>query len=124
MLLGIGRATAFGLARHGIKRLALTDISQENLLATSEALKSQFVDVEIESLQLDVRDVKAVDYSITQAVKRFGRIDVAVNVAGISGAGKATDATEEPDWTGVLDVNLNGVWRSQRAQVRAMMKQE
>ncbi|TVY17225.1 Dihydroanticapsin 7-dehydrogenase [Lachnellula arida] len=121
---GIGRATAFGLARHGIQRLALTDISQENLSATSSALKSRFPDVEIEAIQLDVRDVKAVDDSMVQAVKRFGRIDVAVNVAGIVGAGKTTDASEEADWTGVLDVNLNGVWRCQRAQVRAMMKQE
>lgn len=121
---GIGRATAFGLARHGIKRLALTDISQKNLSATSEALKSQYPDVEIESMQIDVRDVKAVDDSMVQAVKRFGRIDVAVNVAGVSGAGKTTDASEESEWMGVLDVNLNGVWRSQRTQVRAMMKQE
>ena len=121
---GIGKATAFGLARHGIKRLALTDISQKNLLATSEAIKSQYPDVEIESMQLDVCDVKAVDESIAQTVKKFGRIDVAVNVAGIGGAGKTTDACEESDWTSVLDVNLNGVWRSQRAQVRAMMKQE
>ncbi|TVY52157.1 Monensin polyketide synthase putative ketoacyl reductase [Lachnellula cervina] len=121
---GIGRATAFGLARHGIKRLALTDISQKNLSATSEALKSQYPDVEIESMQIDVRDVKAVDDSMVQVVKRFGRIDVAVNVAGVSGAGKTTDASEESEWMGVLDVNLNGVWRSQRTQVRAMMKQE
>ncbi|TVY91580.1 Levodione reductase, partial [Lachnellula willkommii] len=113
---GIGRATAFGLARHGIQRLALTDISQESLSATSSALKSQHPDVEIEAIQLDVRDVKAVDDSMVQAVKRFGRIDVAVNVAGIVGAGKTTDASEEADWAGVLDVNLNGVWRSQRAQ--------
>jgi len=80
--------------------------------------------VEIESIQLNVCDVKAVDESIEKTVKRFGRIDVAVNIAGIGGAGKATDACEESDWMSVLDVNLNGVWRSQRAQVRAMMKQE
>lgn len=30
----------------------------------------------------------------------------------------------EDDWTRVLDVNLNGVWRCQRAQLKVMMKQE
>ena len=30
----------------------------------------------------------------------------------------------EDDWTRVVDVNLNGVWRCQRAQLKAMMKQE
>jgi NADP-dependent 3-hydroxy acid dehydrogenase YdfG len=68
--------------------------------------------------------VKAVDESVEKKVKIFGRIDVAVNVAGIGGAGKTIDACEESGWTSVLDVNLNGVWRSRRAQVRAMMKQE
>jgi NAD(P)-dependent dehydrogenase (short-subunit alcohol dehydrogenase family) len=47
---GIGKATAFGLAKHGIKHLALTDISQKNLLETSEAIKSQYSGVEIESI--------------------------------------------------------------------------
>jgi NADP-dependent 3-hydroxy acid dehydrogenase YdfG len=75
-------------------------------------------------MQLDVCDVKAVDDSIAQTVKRFGRIDVAVNIAGIGGSGKTTDQCEEADWTSVLDVNLNGVWRSQRAQIRVMMTQE
>jgi len=121
---GIGKATAFGLAKHGIRRLALTDISQKHLLATSEEIRAQYPGVDIEAMQVDVRDAKAVDESVDQTVKRFGRIDVGVNIAGIGGSGKMTAETEESDWMKVLDVNLNGVWRSQRAQIRAMMKQE
>ncbi|TVY40127.1 3-oxoacyl-[acyl-carrier-protein] reductase [Lachnellula occidentalis] len=121
---GIGRATAFGLAKHGIKRLALADISHANIKATSEALKSQYPGLEVESMQLDVRDWRAVDKSIEETVKRFGRIDVAVNVAGIGGGEKTTDASEEEDWTSVMDINLSGVWRCQRAEVKALMKQE
>jgi NADP-dependent 3-hydroxy acid dehydrogenase YdfG len=94
------------------------------LLATAEAIQSKYPDVEIESIQLDVCDEKAVERSVQQAVKKFGRIDVGVNIAGIGGAGKTTDEAQEGDWLSVLDVNLNGVWRSQRAQVRAMLKQE
>jgi NADP-dependent 3-hydroxy acid dehydrogenase YdfG len=75
-------------------------------------------------MELDVGDEKAVESSVAAAVKRFGRIDVGVNVAGIGGAGKTTAESEEVDWAKVIDINLNGVWRSQRAQLRAMLNQE
>jgi NADP-dependent 3-hydroxy acid dehydrogenase YdfG len=75
-------------------------------------------------MEVDVCDEKAVDRSVEEAVRKVGRIDVGVNVAGIGGAGKKTDESEEMDWAKVIDINLNGVWRSQRAQLRAMLKQE
>ena len=75
-------------------------------------------------MELDVCDEKAVENSVAEAVKKFGRIDVGVNVAGVGGAGKMTTESEEVDWAKVIDINLNGVWRSQRAQLRVMLKQE
>jgi NADP-dependent 3-hydroxy acid dehydrogenase YdfG len=122
--LGIGQATAFAFAKNGIKKLALTDLNRANLQATSSAIKSQFPDVEIESMVLDVGDEKAVESCVAEVVKKSGRLDIGVNVAGIGGAGKKTDESEEMDWAKVIDINLNGVWRSQRAQLRAMLKQE
>ena len=59
-----------------------------------------------------------------KTVARFGRIDVAVNVAGISGTPQKTADTDESGWSTVIDVNLNGVWRSERAELRAMLLQE
>lgn len=112
------------MAKNGVRNLALTDLSSENLLATSKEIKAQYPHVEIEAMQLDVCDEKAVDSTVLQAVKRFGRIDVGLNFAGIAGTGKATAESEEKDWMKVIDVNLNGVWRSQRAQLRVMMQQE
>ncbi|KAF4636545.1 hypothetical protein G7Y89_g1523 [Cudoniella acicularis] len=121
---GIGKATAFALARNGISRLALTDVSQKNLDSTSKELKEKFPKLEIACMQLDVCDGQAIESSVVETVKIFGRIDVGVNVAGIGGSGKATDVLEESGWLKVIDVNLNGVWRSQKAQIRAMLKQE
>ncbi|KAH7348301.1 3-oxoacyl-reductase [Rhexocercosporidium sp. MPI-PUGE-AT-0058] len=121
---GLGKATAFNLAKHGMKCLALADLNREHLLTTSEAIKSQYPDVEIAYMQVDVRDEEGVNNAVLQAVKRFGRVDVAINFAGIAGTGKATDESEEQAWLKVIDINLNGVWRSQRAELRAMVKQE
>ena len=121
---GIGKATAFSFAEHGIKRLALADIHRSNLLATASAIQAQFPDVEIVSMELDVGDDKAVQSSVAETVKKFGRIDIGVNVAGIAGPPKTTDESEEADWDRIMDINLNGVWRCQRAQLRVMLKQE
>lgn len=75
-------------------------------------------------MELDVCDEKAVESSVKEAIRHFGRIDVGVNVAGVGGGATTTAELEEVDWAKVIDINLNGVWRSQRAQLRAMLKQE
>jgi len=122
---GIGKATAFAFAKHGITRLALTDINRPLLDKTVATLKSQYPSVEVEPFALDVVDGPAVENAVTQTVKKFQRIDVAVNVAGIAGKGKPTHETEfEGDWGRVIDINLHGVWRSQKAELKAMLKQD
>jgi NADP-dependent 3-hydroxy acid dehydrogenase YdfG len=94
------------------------------LTDTANAIKAKYPSVQVEAIQLNVCDENAVNAAIEQTVQKFGRIDVAVNVAGIGGANLKTTDAEEPQWAKVLDVNLNGVWRSQRAELRAMLKQE
>ncbi|RFU28146.1 hypothetical protein B7463_g8209, partial [Scytalidium lignicola] len=122
---GIGRATAFSFAKYGIQNLALSDVNQDLLQETISSLKSAHPNVEIETFQLDVCDEKAVQAAVDRTVNKFGRLDVAVNVAGIGGNGLATheDGSTE-NWDKVVDVDLTGVWRCQKAEVKAMLKQE
>lgn len=49
-----------------------------------------------------------IDRGVADAVKAFGRIDMAVNSAGVSGMGKATHEAPSSDWQNVVDVNLAG----------------
>ncbi len=51
------------------------------------------------------------------AVERHGRIDVAVNNAGLGGAAELTEMTDE-QWNRVLDVTLTGAMRCTRAALR------
>jgi len=81
---GIGRATAIAFARSGIQRLALTDRNLDAVDAVSKEIRSQYPCVEILTYKVDVTDTGAVEGSVLEAVKKFGRIDVAVNVAGVS----------------------------------------
>lgn len=73
---------------------------------------------------MDVSDEDAVNESVERTVKEFGRLDFAVNNAGIGGASQTTDQIEKSDFDRVMSVNTTGVWLCQRAQIRQMLKQE
>jgi NAD(P)-dependent dehydrogenase (short-subunit alcohol dehydrogenase family) len=86
-------------------------------------LKKNYPDVAIKNFELDVTDEQAVNDSVTKTVKEFGRIDYALNNAGIGGGIKTTDNIDRSDFERVMAVNTTGVWLCQRAQIRQMLKQ-
>lgn len=69
-------------------------------------------------------DEKAVDDSIEKTAKEFGRLDYAVNNAGIGGMIKSTDQIPKTDFEKIIAVNTTAVWQCQRAQIRQMLKQD
>jgi NAD(P)-dependent dehydrogenase (short-subunit alcohol dehydrogenase family) len=119
---GIGQHTAYALARQGVRSFALLDRSA--LTTTVSELSNIAPDIFIKQFELDVTDEKAVDDSIAQTVKEFGRLDYAVNNAGIGGAIATSDQILKDDFDNVLAVNMTAVWMCQRAQIRQMLKQE
>jgi NAD(P)-dependent dehydrogenase (short-subunit alcohol dehydrogenase family) len=122
--IGIGQQTALAFAKHGITQLALADINADSLAKSSAALKELYPDVETLLLDLDVRNAEQVKSGIAQTVSKFGRLDIAVNNAGISGSGQQTHEIDDEEWNRVLDVNLHGVYRCQKEQISHMLKQE
>jgi NAD(P)-dependent dehydrogenase (short-subunit alcohol dehydrogenase family) len=119
---GIGQYTAYALARQGVRQFALLD--RNSVTTTSNELKKISSDVSVKAFELDVTNEKAVDDSVEETVKEFGRLDYAVNNAGIGGALKTSDHIEKDDFEKVLSVNTTAVWLCQRAQIRQMLKQE
>ncbi|KAF4969102.1 hypothetical protein FZEAL_10296 [Fusarium zealandicum] len=109
---------------HGITKLALADVNLKALQTSNAALKKQFPDVEILPLHLDVRDASGVREAIARTAAQFGRLDVAVNNAGIGGSGRLTHETDNEEWMRVLDVNLQGVYRCQKEELAVMVNQE
>jgi NAD(P)-dependent dehydrogenase (short-subunit alcohol dehydrogenase family) len=124
MALGIGQYTAYGLAAHGIKRLAVADINPKALQTTVNELKKRYPDVDVKAIEMDVSSEKSVEDGIRETVGTFGRIDIAINNAGIGGPTIPTPEVAAKDWSKVLNVNLTGVWMCQRAQIQQMLKQE
>lgn len=122
---GIGKATAYALARHGITKLAILDINLEAAKKTSSEIRSHFNDkVDVLPLKLDVTKEQEVSDVVSEVVKQFGRIDVAVNNAGIGGAVAPSADHPYEEWKKTIDIDLNGVWLTSKAEIRQMLKQE
>jgi hypothetical protein len=106
---GIGAACARMLAAEGA-RVAVTDIEDDAGRAVAAAIGGAAY------LRLDVREVDDWRAAMDAVLARFGRLDVLVNNAGITGfeAGYAPHDPEHAsldDWRAVHRTNLDGVWR-------------
>jgi NADP-dependent 3-hydroxy acid dehydrogenase YdfG len=112
------------LARHGITQLALGDIRLADLEATKKDLLAAIPDIEVLALELDVRSDDSVAQAIATTMSAFGRIDVAINNAGISGPFSPTEKTPWVEWERVYDVNIHGTWRCQKFELQQMVQQD
>ncbi|KAH6962532.1 hypothetical protein BKA56DRAFT_698512 [Ilyonectria sp. MPI-CAGE-AT-0026] len=121
---GIGQSTSMAFARHGVQKLALLDIDDAGL-ETTAALISQQTNKRVESLKIkiDVSDEKAIVQAIQKVVDAFGRIDIAINNAGIGGPIMESTKISTDEYRRVLDVNMIGLWVSQREEIRQMLGQ-
>lgn len=97
---GIGRATAQLFAEEGAKVLAV-DLPGKNLAADH---------ANIVTFEKSVGDADAADAIVSEAVKRFGRLDIVMNNAGISSSTRIEDLTEDI-WQRTLNVNLSAQMR-------------
>ncbi|KAL3486874.1 hypothetical protein BJX62DRAFT_241560 [Aspergillus germanicus] len=121
---GIGKATAYSFANHGIQRIALADINLPLAQETARTLERNFPHLQVLPLHLDVSSEKSIAEAITKTKTEFKRIDYAVNNAGISGSPALSAEHDVSSWRKTLDVNLTGVWMCSRAQIAAMLAQE
>src|SRR5262245_56284258 len=117
---GIGRASAIAFAAAGAS-VALVDIDADGLADTAEA--AQALGPRAEVLVADVTDLRQVTGAVARAVEVFGRLDAAHNNAGVPGPYVPLDEYEEEDFLRVVQVDLVGVWRCMRAELRHMRAQ-
>ena len=102
---GIGRASALAFASAGAS-VALIDIDAEGLADTAAAASA--AGVRAEALVADVRDLRAVTGAVGRAMEVFGRLDAALNNAGVPGPYLPLDEYSEEDFMRILQVDLAG----------------
>jgi len=114
---GIGRACAHILARSGAD-VSVWDLDQAAIDIVLKELEA--FECRTHSVVVDVSDSAAVDAAMDATVEHLGHVDIAVCNAGIGGeALNSGDYTDE-GWHQVIGINLDGVFYTQRAAIRAM----
>jgi len=116
---GIGRSVGLLFAREGARVVVTarrTDEGEETVQMIREAGgEACFV-------QTDVSQAAAVQALVNTCVTRYGRLDYAVNNAGIEGSIVPMIDYTEDDWDAIIDINLKGVWLCMKAEVVQMQQ--
>ncbi len=116
---GLGEAAARLLASKGAK-VAITGRREAQGEAVVGAIAATGGEAIFVRTDVTVRgDVEAM---VAATMKRFGRLDGAVNNAGIANAPFTPTADiDDADWRAVIDTNLNAVWMSMKFEIPAML---
>ncbi len=119
---GIGGATARTLSALGAT-LVLADLDAPYALADELARASDGgAGPRALGLAFDARDGGSVRALVARTVEAFGRLDVLVNVAGVTSLGSA-ESLAQAEWDRVLDINLRGVFLCCQAAIAPMRAQ-
>ena len=116
---GIGRACAVALATAGAD-VAITDIDARTGRKTAAEIKALGRDSMF--ISCDVTSKPQVQAMVKAVVRRFKRLDIAVNNAGIAILG-ADEELEQPAWDKVIAVNLTGTFLCAQAEAQQMIRQ-
>jgi NAD(P)-dependent dehydrogenase (short-subunit alcohol dehydrogenase family) len=114
---GIGLAIATRFVKEGA-RVALVDLDRGAVEAAAKPLGERAL-----GLAADVTVTADVERAVRTVHERWGRLDVAVNNAGITGGSKLAWEVTDEEWHRVLAVDLTAVFLVARAAVRVMLSQ-
>ena len=118
---GIGRATALAFAREGAK-VTVSDINETTGQQTVDQIKDAGGNAFF--IRCDVADPAQIEAAIKKTADVFGRLDIAVNNAGIGGKfGRLLDQTKH-DFDQMMAINVGSVFYGMQYQVRQMLAQE
>jgi NAD(P)-dependent dehydrogenase (short-subunit alcohol dehydrogenase family) len=113
------------LAREGCAGICVADISAKAASAVVAELQQVATNASFRAIPcaLDVVDAESVQAMIAKMVEEFGRVDYAVNCAGIGAIKNGLAETERDEWERMIAVNLTGVFACVKEEIKQMLKQ-
>jgi NAD(P)-dependent dehydrogenase (short-subunit alcohol dehydrogenase family) len=117
---GIGRASALAFAREGA-RVVVSDIVSESGNETVNLIKQ--AGGEAIFIRCDVAQPQEIAALIHGTVETYGRLDCAVNNAGIAGVQATTADYPLENWQKVININLTAPWLCMKYELAQMVKQ-
>jgi len=117
---GLGKAMAIGLAKHGCN-IVVSDIIENQACKTAKEI--QKLGVKAIAVKTDVSSEDSIKNLIKETIKRFRKIDILINNAGIFRP-TPLEAMKKQDWDKILDINLNGYLLCAQTVFPQMKKQK
>lgn len=117
---GIGKATAYAFAKEGAK---VFFCGRRANLGDANVREIQAFGGEAAYMQADVRNEDDVRNFINACVKKYGRIDIALNNAGIESPPKSIAELSLAEWNNVIATNVTGVFLSMKYEIPHMLRQ-
>jgi NAD(P)-dependent dehydrogenase (short-subunit alcohol dehydrogenase family) len=116
---GIGEATAKLMSKEGAT-IAIADIDDENGKRVAKEIKA--AGGKAEFWHMNIAEEKEVEKTFADMNKKFGKITILVNNAGITGKAQATHETSSAEWDAVINVNLRGTFLCTKYAVPYILK--
>jgi len=116
---GLGKAISIGLAKAGANIVA---ISRDLPAVTQTANDVKELGKEALPLKVDVTQKEDLEKMIEQTIKKFSKIDILVNSAGLLKIGSSEEMRKE-EFDQLINVNLNGLFLCSQAVGKQMIKQ-
>jgi NAD(P)-dependent dehydrogenase (short-subunit alcohol dehydrogenase family) len=116
---GIGRATALVLGARGAS-VVVADVDEASARETANQIGA---DARAGAVHADVSDPESVERMVASTVDRFGALDWACNIAGVSNEQKPFTDHTLAEWQRVIDVDLTGVFLCMQQELRQMVTQ-
>jgi len=117
---GIGRAVAIALTREAANIVVTYNTNKEAAIRTSNDIEN----LGRKSLvcKVDVRSSNEIKKMVNESIRKFGRIDILVNAAGVCSTVEVVDMSED-EWDSVMDVNMKGTFLCSKYVAREMIRQ-
>lgn len=115
---GIGLATVSAFIEKGAK-VVIADFNEPS----GKAIEKELLDLggEVYFIRVNAADEKSVENMVKETIKKYGRLDIMINNAGI-GAQGATHELSYSDYHKVIAVNQDGVFFGAKYAIREMLK--
>lgn len=127
----MGHAIALRLAGEGANIVLIDKYAKPNILAPADkewggldavAKEIESLGREVQASIVDITIAKEIDSALSQAVAKFGKIDILVHCAAIRGpVGTPVIDLAEEEWKKILDINLNGTFLLAKAIAKNMV---
>ena len=116
---GIGKEIAKTLSKKGYQIIANYNKSEKEIKELKQELEKENINIEI--IKADVSKRTEVTEMIQYIIKKYKKIDVLINNAGISQIKEFTQITDE-DWNNMINTNLNSVFYTTQEVCKNMIQ--